>query len=194
LESVSTSSGGQRLVERELNRQGLFQAGVKASVATGLTHFATAEKQYDEILDITKSTCRRSDLTTTDSLRLYSFEFNPRAELSIADQIFLLARHPDGVVPRRISRPSGEESDTLLKKASRLGISIAPKAELSFTRVPPLYPLERRHISPNGFEQINDDLFSRKENKFMVFNGAGVDSWEGTQPITKRSHLDDIIV
>eukprot|EP00594_Rhizosolenia_setigera_P015855 CAMPEP_0178972640 /NCGR_PEP_ID=MMETSP0789-20121207/21161_1 /TAXON_ID=3005 /ORGANISM="Rhizosolenia setigera, Strain CCMP 1694" /LENGTH=88 /DNA_ID=CAMNT_0020660181 /DNA_START=76 /DNA_END=342 /DNA_ORIENTATION=+ len=37
-----------------------------------------------------------------------------------------------------------------------------------------------------GFEQINEDLYARKENKFMVFNGVGVDTWySGTQPITK---------
>jgi hypothetical protein len=31
-------------------------------------------------------------------------------------------------------------------------------------------------------------LFARKDNKFMVFNEAGMRSWKGTQPITKTAH------
>ena len=37
---------------------------------------------------------------------------------------------------------------------------------------------------PAGFEQINEDLFARKDNKFMVFNGPGVDSFS-TNAVTK---------
>ena len=46
-----------------------------------------------------------------------------------------------------------------------------------------------------GFEQINEDLFARKDNKFMVFNSAGVDSWSSPpQPVTKtRSGIDILI-
>ena len=31
-----------------------------------------------------------------------------------------------------------------------------------------------------AFEQINDDLYARKKNKFMVFNGAGMNEWRDT--------------
>lgn len=47
---------------------------------------------------------------------------------------------------------------------------------------------------PAGFEQINEDLFARKDNKFMVFNGAGVDSWKSPpQPVTKTHRGIDIL-
>jgi hypothetical protein len=198
LDSISTGAGGQRLVERELRRRGLFKVGVKEAVADGLRHFATAEKQYDEVLDVSRTSCRRSDLTTTDSFKLYASEFDGKTELSTADQIFLLARKPDGVPPhnngKRTPLPLEQPSTSFVKKAARLGISITPHAELKTAAVLPLYQSERRHIAPEGFEQINDDLFSRKDNKFMVFNGAGVDSWKGTQPITKLSHTENIII
>ena len=197
LESISTGARGKRLVERELRRRGLFHAGVGKSVADGLSHFATAEKQYDEVLDSAKTACRRSDLTSTESLKLYSSDFDRGTELSTGDQIFMLAREPDGATKGRTTRASAnmeEPSAKLLKKASRLGIPITPVAELKSTSVPPLYPSERRHTAPKGFEQINDDLFSRRDNKFMVFNGAGVDSWKGTTPVTKLSHSENSIL
>lgn len=193
LESIGA---GGRLVERELRRRGMYQAGVRTSVADGLRHFTIAKKQYDEVLDNTKSTCRRSDLTTTESFRLYASNFDRKSELSTADQTFLLARQPDIVPQETRSALDGLEkpSDTFLKKASRLGISIIPKKDYISEEVAPIYPSERRFISPEGFEQINDDLFARKDNKFMVFNGAGVDSWKGTLPITKLSHSESIIL
>lgn len=40
---------------------------------------------------------------------------------------------------------------------------------------------------------INEDMFSRKENKFMVFNGPGVDSWTDTNPITKISGVERML-
>ena len=38
----------------------------------------------------------------------------------------------------------------------------------------------------DGFEQINDDLFARRANKFMVFNGVGMQEWT-TKPLTKMA-------
>ena len=54
---------------------------------------------------------------------------------------------------------------------------------------------------PAGFEQINEDLFARKDNKFMVFNGAGmntyvggVDAWTSSpQPVTKMQRGLDVL-
>lgn len=41
------------------------------------------------------------------------------------------------------------------------------------------------------FEQINDDLFARKSNKYMVFNGAGKKSWSGSgKAITNTSRIN----
>jgi len=40
-----------------------------------------------------------------------------------------------------------------------------------------------------GFEQINEVFFARRDNKFMVFNMAGMLSWRGTEPVTKATSL-----
>ena len=42
----------------------------------------------------------------------------------------------------------------------------------------------RKGYVKDGFEQINDDLFARRANKFMVFNGVGMQDWT-TKPVTK---------
>jgi hypothetical protein len=81
-----------------------------------------------------------------------------------------------------------------VKKASRLGIPVIPREELAKSAFTPLYGFSRRRKLPPGFEQINEDMFARKDNKFMVFNGAGVDSWHGTQPVTKVSLLENILL
>ena len=58
-----------------------------------------------------------------------------------------------------------------------------------------LFPEEGRPPIPEGFEQINDDMFARKDNRFMVFNGTGLDSWTGSQqPKTKVNGLEDDIL
>ena len=170
---------------------------MKESVSAGWKRFTLAEKQYLEIVEANVARCKRSELTSADSLQLYSSEFDEGTNLTTADLIFLQAYEPESTNDRRPpirSSDQATEPSPFVQKAARLGISITPHARRTAAVPPPLYQSEQRQYVAVGFEQINEDMFSRKDNKFMVFNGAGVDSWTVTKPITKISHAEDILL
>ena len=84
---------------------------------------------------------------------------------------------------------SFDESGFILKAASR-GINIRKTSTRNREEEANLSQVNARPI-PSGFEQINEDLYARKDNKFMVFNGPGVDSWQTPpQPVTKTKGID----
>ena len=90
-----------------------------------------------------------------------------------------------------------DEAGFILKAASR-GINIRKRSSRSRDREEDNINIIKFHGTqrpiPSGFEQINEDLFARKDNKFMVFNGAGVDSWTSPpQPVTKTQRGVDIL-
>ena len=90
---------------------------------------------------------------------------------------------------------SFDEASFILKAASR-GINIRNKSSRGKDKEDNANIIEyhsQRPI-PAGFEQINEDLFARKDNKFMVFNGSAVDSWKSPpQPVTKTHRGIDIL-
>ena len=186
------------LVERELERRGFSTAGVIDSVSTGWEKFTIGERQYMEIVEAKALRCQRSDLTNAESLKLYASQFDGDTHVTTADHIFLQAYAPESWKDRRLPFPPLEltEPSSFVKKAARLGISITPHEGGAMPATPSLYQLDERHDVPAGFEQINEDMFARKDNRFMVFNGAGVDSysWTGAQPITKMSQAEDILL
>jgi hypothetical protein len=189
-------SEGQGIVASEVKRRGLDKTGVKETVTTGWHSFTTSEKQYSEIVEAPIPRCRRSDLTTADSLQLYASMFDESTQLSTADLIFALGDKPEGESPPSQSRPvnTASRSTSFVKKAARRGIKITSYEDIAKAKSAPLFKLDQRRPVPPGFEQINDDMFARKDNKFMVLNGAGVSSWHGAHPITKISHVDDVLL
>lgn len=62
-------------------------------------------------------------------------------------------------------------------------------------RSPSLFSKETRRFVPEGFEQINDDMFARRDNKFVVFNAPGLETWrrDSKEPRTKTHGLEDDI-
>jgi hypothetical protein len=80
-----------------------------------------------------------------------------------------------------------------VSRAAKKGIQIKSHNELEKARSQPLFQFQRKQTVPAGFEMINEDMFSRKDNKFMVFNGPGVDSWTGTKPMTKNSGIEKML-
>jgi len=188
LESIPIE--GRRIVERELVRRGFDSTGVKESVSLGWEKLRSAQKQYMEIVEAKVDRCERGNLTDSDSLKLYVSEFHKETVLSKVECTFLQAQRKESAGERKSSEPSEEfqQQSSFVEKAARIGISITPYTGRNSVAGPQLYQFEQRHDVPSGFEQINEDMFSRKDNKFMVFNGAGVDSWSGIQPITKISH------
>jgi len=193
-----------------LKQTDLYSVGVTESFYSGWKHLAKAEKSYSEIVDMSSIGYRRSDVTTDSSMKLYSSFFDQSSEISPLEQAYAIGeRLPnDPTKPlRRSTRPcekvSGPEKDLrsfdeasfILKAASR-GINIRKKSLRSREKEDNINIIEfhtQRPI-PAGFEQINEDLFARKDNKFMVFNGAGVDSWKSPpQPVTKTHRGIDIL-
>ncbi len=197
-DSALLNGGGPRVVETELRRRGVYATGVRDTINRGLEHLTAAEKQYGEILNYSRKECRRSDLTTEDSLKLYASDFDGASELSIADKIFLLSKVPDYIstdrFTERIQLIDNDRGLSFLEKAAKVGIAVTSEAESHRFSVPALYERERRHVAPEGFEQINEDLYSRTDNKYMVLNGAGVASWNGCKGVTKLSHADNLLL
>jgi hypothetical protein len=186
------SPEGISLVDMELKRRGMDASGVRDTVAAEWERCNKAEKQYAEVLQATPA-CRRSDLTTGNSLNLYASLVDEDTELSIPDMIFLLGKKPaeaSGETPRKCL-DADKNKVPFVEKAARMGVPIVPHAEVMKCKSPPLFQFERQRKVPAGFEQINEDMFARKDNKFMVFNGAGVDSWKGSNPLTKVSRMEE---
>ncbi len=192
------------MVETELRRRGVYSPGVKHEVEAAWTSYSKAEKVYSETFQPPALSCRRSDLTTADSLRLYASFFDDDTQLMSPHQDFLLGGKSSPPPPSSrdpavssSSRPaSSEVKDTtsttsFVKKAARVGIQIPSYEEIGKSKAQPLFPVESRKRIPSGFEQINEDLFARKDNKFVVFNGAGIDSWTWSNPVTKLSSMEE---
>ena len=90
---------------------------------------------------------------------------------------------------------SFDEASFILKAASK-GVNVKKKSSSKGVSDKDMNMIESLHTQRpiSGFEQINEDLFARKDNKFMVFNSAGVDSWSSPpQPVTKTRRGLDIL-
>lgn len=185
------SSSSKKLVEMELKRRGLDTLGVKESVEVSWGNFCSSEKQFTEITENPLSSHGRSDLTTPVTYDLYASYFDRETTLSTPDLIFL-GEETEEPTSAQVHLLEPEKAATFVKKARRLGISVQPHESGGAPSSASLFPLELRKRVPAGFEQINDDLFCRKSNKFFVLNGAAVDTWDGTLPITKVFQTEDV--
>ncbi|KAI2489210.1 hypothetical protein MHU86_25387 [Fragilaria crotonensis] len=179
---------GMSLVDVELRRRGYHTAGVREAVARGWERTRIAEAQYAEVVGNGESTCRRSDLSTPSSLELYSSFFCDSVRLSPLDLIYIQGEKIKDKMEPSAKKVTPYKGD-FVKKAAELGITIQSYDDIMHSKSPSLFTFARVGDVPAGFEQINDDLFARKDNKFMVFNGAGVDNWHGTEPVTKIATL-----
>jgi len=185
-------------VTEKLQQENILADGVLESLYSGWANRARAEKSYAEIVDMASVGCKRSDVTTESSMRLYSSFYDDTTQLNQLEQAYTTGQKlpPDPSKPlRRSTRPcakvsgsgkelkSFDESSFILKAAAR-GINVRK----SSSQTQRLLTYQPQRIIPAGFEQINEDLYARKDNKFMVFNGAGVNSWKTPPcPVTKTN-------
>jgi len=196
--------GGLPLVDSELKRREVYADGVRESVAVGWKRYINAEQQYAEVVDNSRAQCRRSDITTEKSLELYASFFDDSTPMSQLDMTYMLGERPKVGMSAAPSQSDGKKAShnevkedkmpSFAEKAARLGISIPSSSDIEKGKSPPLFSFERKGGVPSGFEQINEDLFARKDNKFIVLNGAGVDSWDGTQPKTKLHGIEEDVL
>jgi hypothetical protein len=171
----------QRRVQSELYRCGFGSSGVQETASREWKSFSLARREYTEIVAPKSGGCTRSALSDAETLKLYASFFNPDTELTTADQIYLGSTEPKYHLKEEkfsTAEPAEDSSgprqpSLFAQKAARLGIKCTPYTGLVSTlRAHP------QGLTPAGFEQINDDMFCRTENAFMVFNRAGMDSWD----------------
>jgi hypothetical protein len=185
---------GIPLMDVELQRRGFFTDGVKGTIAHDWERHIAAEKQYNEMFSESNYEYRRSDLTTTNSLKLYTSFFSPDQAMSTPDLTMLLGETPRDsdktIKPGHVDL--SHRSSDFVNRASKLGIAITSHKELARAKSQPLFQFDQKQSVPAGFEMINEDMFARKANKFMVFNGPGVDSWRDSK-ITKSSGIEKML-
>jgi hypothetical protein len=159
-------------------------------------------------MDMSSVGYKRSDITTESSMKLYCSFFDESTSLNQLEQAYATGQklpHDPSKPLRRSTRPCGEvsgpgkdlkrfdESAFILKAAAR-GINIRKSATHGKNNNIDVLKVQSHLEVPPGFEQINEDLYARKDNKFMVFNGAGVQSWKNPpQPVTKTKMVDPLL-
>ncbi|KAG7346422.1 SacI homology domain containing protein [Nitzschia inconspicua] len=183
---------GVPVMDAELMRRGFYTNGVREMIADGWDQHVASEKQYHETCLPGSSKYRRSDVTTTNSLKLYTSFFSPDQCMATPALSVLLGEIPASDVKIKPGHVALKyRGSDFVSKAAKKGISITSHKDLGKSQ--PLFSFGQRHSVPEGFEMINDDMFSRKDNKFMVFNGPGVDSWSGYSPQTKISGIEKML-
>lgn len=183
---------GVPVMDAELMRRGFCTNGVRETIADGWDQYVASERLYHETCLPGSSKYRRSDLTTTNSLKLYTSFFSPDQTMATPDLSVLLGDTPTSDVKRKPGHVDLKYRGTdFVSKAAKKGIDITSHKDLGKSQ--PLFSFGRKHAVPEGFEMINDDMFSRKDNKFMVFNGPGVESWSGNSPESKISGIEKML-
>lgn len=186
------SDNGHAMVNDELKRRHLYSVGVKDTAVADWNSLVRAEHQYNEVVAIPEKRCIRSDLTTESSMRLYCSLFDDWSELSVAEMNFITGEQATAHATKTplVAGDAVHSDDALVKKAIFLGIAMSKYSKPSS---PSLVKNACWRQVPFEFEQINDDMFARKDNKFLVLNGVGVDTWSGSQSTTKECRLESIV-
>lgn len=179
-------------VDEELKRRSMDTPGVMDAVYGGWKKFGQSHDCYREVISSDSMYHRRSDLTDESSMKLYCSFFNDDTKLTDLD-----VTHMTGGKFAKDKQKQGLEAEEktgdtsrLRTKAAILGIQIEQSTNLQ--RGPPaLFTHDEVSNIPSGFEQINEDLFARKDNRFMVFNRVGInDVWPPTSK-TKVGGIED---
>ena len=196
--SRATTASAEGL-EYNLQKLGYDTTGVKETIAIGCDRLTKSRRTYSEMLETSSLECRRSDLTTESSMRLYCSMFDDQqTSLSQVEISYILGKKGtpgsdagDGSLSSRPQNPEDATQHLPAKTSHDQGGSIVSEISslLDGDHGQSQFPsLSSSHVKP-GFEQINEDLYARKDNKFLVLNSAGVESWSGSQPVTKLGGL-----
>ncbi len=185
-------------VNEELRRRSLDTVGVLDALYSGWNRKCVTEECFKEVVDSTSLGLRRSDLTDSKSMQLYCSFFDDSISLTNYEMNTISGGKekldttlPKGVASESDVRKESRRRELLnMTKAKMMGLKKSFNA-----KSPALFPNEELKKIPRGYEQINDDLFARKDNRFMVFNGAGLEtSWppKPSSKISSDSLISDI--
>ena len=156
-----------------LKRNHMDSLGVKDELTGRWNGFIESKNIYDEVLDCSKITYRRSHITSERSMNLYTSFFEGNTNLSSLKRIYLLGEMEE-------SKENEKEKNKQRKPENKSKLH-PRKDQANFC-----------YRDREGFEQINEDLYARKDNKFIVFNGAAVDVWDESVPVTKMEGMVDL--
>lgn len=190
---------GIPLMDLELKRRGFYTGGVKGAIKSAWDEHITAENHYSEVFSDCSTACLRSDLTTENSMQLYTSLYPPDQPVPMNDLIFVTGKktieHDKKTKEQSKPLSTPKSGSSFVLKAAKLGISITAHQDRVGSKDRPLFHFKREQAIPVGFEMINEGLFASKKNKFMVFNGAGVDSWRlDTTPVTKSKGVECMLL
>lgn len=186
--------------------------GVMDAVYSGWNRKAKTEECFKEILDSSSLGQRRSDLTDSKSMKLYCSFFDDSLVVSNLEMNSMSGGKEQlyKTLPKNISDCQPYDPFLLTKFQSKntnvaesnrpevlhnarskmLGLIPFNKNSASSAA---LFPNEALMKIPRGYEQINDDLYARKDNRFMVFNGVGLENDWPPKPISKINSLSSDI-
>lgn len=180
-------------INEELKRREMDTPGVMYAVYNGWNGFETAEKCYNEIISTDTLRYGRSDFTDEHSMKLYTSFFSKDTLLTNHD-----VHHMNGTSSSTFKNESiqsndntvqSEEESTFMRKARKLNIY---KHDFQKSPPPSLFIPNQDVEIPIGFEQINDGLYARKDNRFMVFNYVGIESQQWPpSAVTKGFSLEE---
>merc|ERR1719491_2780966 len=97
--------------------------------------------------------------------------------------------------PLNTSEPASiiKDDSTLMARAKKMGFPVSKRGNTTNKSASLFLHREDRDI-PTGFEQINDDLYARKDNRFIVFNGAGITQWPPKSLTKVHAIEEDILI
>jgi len=192
-------------VDEELKRKEMDKPGVIDAVFGGWSRFSDSEQVYREILDDTPIGPQRSEFTDEKSMKVYCSLFPQSTHLSKLDLTYINGENSSRTAPslsdERIllldNEPQGNisrDKSPFTIKATVMGFPLASFGNTVDTSPPSLFKYESRPILPEGVEQINDDLFARKDNRFVVFNRPGLREEWPPEPVTKIHDIKEDVM
>jgi len=194
-------------VDEFLNRRGYNEVGVIDAVFNGWNRFSRSEQCYAEVTNQSPSAMRRSDLTDDKSMKMYYSCFPEATVLSQLDVAYIRGQTKDEAsvsISKRNPMPLlDDDNDDLVvridsafkAKATMHGFALRSYDMKLDTSSPSLFSEMKQSHIPEGFEQINEDLYARKDNRFLVFNSPCLGVWP-PNPVTKINCgiTDDILI
>jgi len=151
---------GRKQMAENLQKNGIEATCMQDLIEQKWKELKDSREINREILEDRNLKSMRSELTTEEGLNLYCKYYDEDSIMGDKELQYMLGPSPDFPSPQ--GSASGGALVTVQAGSGRKG-----------------------HVR-EGFEQINDDLFARRANKFMVFNGVGMREWT-TKPVTKKS-------
>lgn len=192
--------GGLPSVDDDLRQRRMDKPSVKEAIYKGYSDSTLAEQAYSEIIDTSSLGCRRSDLSDEKSMELYCSFFDQATPLSRLDKTYITGKQLPGNTSSSTIRNrfdlSKSSEDTNEDTGSSQPSSSRWNKQRAEQKSPSLFSYEARKNVPEGFEQINDDLFARRDNRFVVFNGTGLATWrkDSKEPRTRVHGLEEDVL